>query len=110
MLTDEVTEYVEQKLGKIFKLLSSDPTAHADVELCTTGGSRTGEEFRAEINLSFAGGFVRAEATCPTLHAAIDQAGDEARREVQKHVTKHRDLLRRGATKVKDLFRYWRGS
>ncbi len=110
LITDDVQEYVDRKVEKISLMLATDESAHAEVELATTGGARTGEQFRAEFNVSFAGGFVRAEATCQTLHAAIDQAGDEARAEVKKHRTKHRDLIRKGSAKIKDFVRYWRGS
>ena len=110
MLTDEVREYVEEKVRKIEKVTDkSDTTLRADVELATTGGARTGEQYRAEINLKFKGGVARAEATRETLHTAIDEAVEEVRAEVRKSVTKHRDLVRRGAARVKDIFRYWSG-
>jgi ribosomal subunit interface protein len=111
MLSDEVKSFVEDKVRKIAKVLDpNDTTTRADVELSTTGGARTGDEFRAEINLTFAGGFARAEATHDTLHAAIDEAVEEVRREVRRARTKHRDLVRRGAARVKDIFRYWTGT
>jgi ribosomal subunit interface protein len=110
MLTDEVRSYVEDKLRKIEKVTDkNDSTLRADIELGTTGGARTGEQYRVEINLKFSGGFARAEATRETLHTAIDEAVEEIRGEVRKSVTKHRDLVRRGAAKVKDIFRYWSG-
>lgn len=108
MLSDEVRSYVEDKMRKIEKVSDqSDTTSRIDVELGTTGGARTGEQFRAEINFTFAGGFARAEATAETLHAAIDTAVEEVRREVRRTRTKHRDLLRRGAARVKDILRYF---
>lgn len=110
LLTDEVRAYVEDKVRKIEKVSDqSDTSSRIDVELGTTGGARTGEQFRAEINFTFAGGFARAEATAGTLHAAIDTVVEEVRREVRRKRTKHRDLLRRGAARVKDIFRYWGG-
>lgn len=110
MLTDEVREFVEEKVRKLEKVVDQkDTTLRADIELATTGGARTGQEFRAEINLCFDGDCMRAEATRDNLHAAIDEAVEEMRREVRKKRTKHRDLLRRGAARVKDIFRYWSG-
>ena len=106
MLTDEVREFLNKKLEKLEKLLNkNDTTVMARVELGTSAGSRTGDLFRAEINITFKGGFVRAEAARDTLHAAIDEAVSEARREIRKSRTKHRDLVRRGAARVKDFFR-----
>lgn len=110
MLTDELRTFVDEKLKKVEKVMhADDQAARADVELGTTGGARTGEMFRAEINLHFSGGFLRAEATRETLHTAIDEAVEELRGEVRKKLTKHRDLVRRGASRVKDFFRYFGG-
>lgn len=109
MLTEEVRAFLNEKLKKIEKVVdTTDTMLRADIELGTTGGARTGDMYRAEINLSYTGGFVRAEATRETLHAAIDQAVEEARREIRRATTKHRDLMRRGAARVKDLFRYFK--
>lgn len=108
LLTDEVRAYVEEKVRKIEKVSDAEDTsARIDVELETTGGARTGQEYRAEINFKFAGGFARAEATAETLHGAIDTVVEEVRREVRRTRTKHRDLVRRGAARVKDFFRYF---
>ncbi len=110
LLTDEVRHYLEAKLARLEKVVDAgDPTVRAEIELATTGGARTGEQYRAEINISMTGGFIRAEATREQLHAAIDECIDEARREVRKRRTRHRDLVRRGAAKVKDFFRSFRG-
>ncbi len=110
VLTDEIKDYVEEKLHKIEKVLDkNDTTVLAEVELGTTGGSRTGEQYRAEINLTYKGGFARAEATRDNLRNAIDEAVEEARTEVHKHVTKNRDVRRRDSSRVKDFFRFWSG-
>jgi ribosomal subunit interface protein len=110
VLSDEIRDYVEEKMHKIEKVIDkSDTTVLAEIELATTGGSRSGEQYRAEINLTYKGGFARAEATRDNLKNAIDEAVEEVRGEVHKHVTKHRDLARRGSSKVKDFLRYWSG-
>lgn len=106
MLTDELNSFVEEKLEKLGKLLDpADTTVLAEVELESMNQSETGNLFRAEINLSFVGGFSRAEASRETLHAAIDEAISESKREVQRNRVKHRNLVRRGATQVKEFFR-----
>jgi ribosomal subunit interface protein len=110
LLTDELRSFVEEKVAKLEKLLdSADTTVLAEVEIGSVSQSRTGDMFRAEINLSFTGGFARAEAVRESLHAAVDEAVDEARREVRRARTKHRDLMRRGAARVKEFFRRFRG-
>ena len=110
MLSDELRAFVEEKVRKLEKLLDpADTTALAEVELESVNQSRTGDSFRAEIHLSYAGGFTRAEAKKESLHAALDEAVAEARRSLRRNRTKHRDLVRRGAVKVKDFFRKFRG-
>lgn len=112
VLTPELQEFVETKIKKLEKLIDpADTTAMADVELCTTvGGQRSGDVYKAEINIQYVGGFTRAEATDYTMHRAIDTAVDEGRRELRKTFGKRRELMRRGAMKVKDFFRRFTGS
>ena len=108
VITDEVRAFIDEKLKKLERIVrQGDTMLRADIEIGTTGGARTGEEFRAEINLNYSGGFARAEATRDTLHSAIEEAIEEVRSEVHKKTTKKRDFVRRGATKVKDFFRYF---
>ena len=110
LLTDEVRSFTEDKVRKLEKLLDPGDTGiMAEIELSSVSQSRSGDLFRAEINLTFAGGFIRAAASRENLHAAIDQAVAEAKREVKKVRTKHRDLVRRGAARVKDFFQRFRG-
>lgn len=106
VLTDELRTFIEKKLEKISMHIGADPSALADVEVgTTTAGQRTGDVFRAEINIQFSGSFVRAEAVRDTLHAAIDEAAAEARREVRKKRGRDRDMVRKGAAQVKEFFR-----
>ena len=106
LLTDELRSFVEAKVGKLGRLLDpSDTTVLAEVELESISESKTADLFRAEINLSFTGKLVRAEARAETLHTAIDDAVSEAKREVEGARSKRRNMVRRGAAKVKDFFR-----
>lgn len=106
VLTPELKQTIENKIEKVSMLLKADPAAMIDVEVGTTaGGQRTGDIFRAEINVQLTGGMVRAEAVRSTIHSALDEAVAEARREVRKRREKKRDLMRDGASKIKDFFR-----
>lgn len=111
ILTEELREFAEKKIAKLEKLLDpKDTTILIEVELATTtNGQRTGDAYRAEVNVSFTGGLARAEASRETMHAAIDEAVAEARRELRRSRTRHRDLIRRGALRVKDFFRRFSG-
>ncbi|MEN9390439.1 MAG: Sigma 54 modulation protein / ribosomal protein [Candidatus Parcubacteria bacterium] len=105
ILSDEITSYCEEHLQKIERLISShDSLARLDIEL-GAGATKSGPEFRAEMNLVTQDGAFRAEATNATLHAAIDECVDELRTELRKKITKHRDFIRRGAARVKEFFR-----
>lgn len=105
VLREELRDFVSEKLERVVKLIDpNDGSARVDVELASIPGGRSAS-FRAEFNISFKGGLVRAEAKKETLHTAIDAALEDARREVRRDKTRHRDLVRRGAKQVKDLFR-----
>ncbi|MES2135289.1 MAG: ribosome-associated translation inhibitor RaiA [Patescibacteria group bacterium] len=111
VLTSELREFVESKARKFEQLINSKDESLVDIELGTSvGGQKTGEVYRAEINLQYPGGFVRSEATRETMHKAIEVAVAEARAELRKKIGRKRDLVRRGAAKVKDFFRGFGGS
>jgi ribosomal subunit interface protein len=110
LLTDELRTFVEEKVKKLEKLLdASDTSALCEVGLESVSQSRTGDSFRAEVSVTFAGGMAYAEAKKDVLHAALDEAVSETRRELRRTRTKHRDLVRRGAARVKDFFNRFRG-
>ena len=110
VLSDEIRSYLDQKLERIARLVDpSDSAVKLDIELCTVSNARTGNMFRTEMNFSWSGGYIRSEESCDTLHASIDAAVDELSRELKKKIGKQRDLMRRGASKVKDFFRYFTG-
>lgn len=106
ILTEELRAFVEKKAQKLEVFVRGDESAIAEVEMGTTSaGQRTGDVYRGEVHLTFAGGDAYAEAVRDTLHGALDQAIAEARREVRKKMSKNRDLVRRGAASVKEFFR-----
>jgi len=106
LLTDELRSFIDEKIQKLFKLIpESDTAALAEVEIESTANSRIGDSYRAEITFTFSGGMARAEAKREVLHVAIDEAVAEARRELRRAKSKHRDLARRGAAQVKEFFR-----
>ena len=111
-LTDELRGFVEEKIEKLKKLIREDDTvALAEVELAKiVGGQKKGEIYHAEINLAYTHGFVRAESTHETLHHAIEEVVLEARTELRKKLGRERDLMRRGAMKVKKLLRRFKGT
>jgi ribosomal subunit interface protein len=106
ILTEELQTYIEKKVEKLAVFVKNDPTAIIEVEAGTTSaGQRTGDVYRGEVHVTFAGGDAYAEAIHSTLHAALDKAITEAHREVRKKKSKNRDLVRNGAAQVKEFFR-----
>ncbi len=97
ILTDEITEYVNSKLVRIEKILGEDASARFDIELTTHTNARTGSEFSCAMNVHHKNGFHRAEAAASTMHACVH--------EVEHTRGRARDLIRKGARKIKNLFR-----
>ena len=102
-LTDELRAFVDEKAGKLAPRIDPhDAAALMEIDLGSAmGGQRTGDVYRAEINLSYKNGFLRAEASCPRVHEALDQALNELKRELKKSFGQRRDIFRRGAAQAK---------
>ena len=107
-ITDEIRDYVEKRLGRADKFLEDDSTAHTDVEL-EFKTSEESKKYRAEFTLTACKQSFRAEAKGDTLHEAIDLATADLTQEVTREKKKNQDLFRRGASKIKDVIRGFRG-
>ena len=106
-LTESIKGYVESKVGMLEKLIQDqggEPLAEVEVGK-TTHHHMKGDVFRTEVNLSFGGTFLRAEAIKDDLYASIDDVQSEMMRELRGRKTKNENLFRRGAAKLKKLLR-----
>lgn len=99
--------YAEEKLVHLEKFVrESNHSVLAVVELArTTGHHKTGDIFRAEINLTIDSKLLRAEATAADLFAALDLAKDEIVSELKRFYGKQDTLLKRGGRALKNLLR-----
>lgn len=105
-LTDALRSYVESKLSRLGKFVHGQDAFHISVELAkTTAHHHKGDVYRAEANMNHDGALIRAEAISSDLYAAIDLLKEEATRELVNRKTKRESLARRGARKLKSLFR-----
>jgi len=106
-LTPAITDYLNTKLAYLKKYLrGKEAEALADVEVGKISQHhRQGDVFRAEINISWKGELFRSEATKDDLYAAIDAAKDEIALEIKKKFKRQNSLIRRGARRLKNLFR-----
>lgn len=107
VLTDDISEYLNKRLGPLEKLLdSTDSSVLCNVEVGkTTKHHLQGEVFRAEINLHTAGHNFRAVSEKETLYEAIDDAKDEMQRELRRAKRKRIHMLHRGGAKIKEFLR-----
>ena len=92
-LTAPLREYVEEKIGKLSKFLESlekDGEAYIRVEVARRSHHHIhGEVYRAEGNLRFPGGMLRAEHSAEDARIAIDKVRDKLQREIRKYKTSH---------------------
>lgn len=111
-LTDAIRDYAEKRVESLRKFLSDGgDNVQVQIEVGkTTNHHKSGDIFRAEINLSLAGNATqfRAEAETADLYAAIDMARDELEVELKRYKGKKEALYKRGAKTLKSLMkRFW---
>jgi putative sigma-54 modulation protein len=103
-VTDAIREYLEKKVRSLEKFL--DVNARIDAEVGKTSNHhKHGDIFRAELNISNEGRttFVKAEEA--DLYAAIDKVRDEAAHVLASRKDKRQSLFRRGAQRMKRMFK-----
>ena len=108
-LTSGITDFVQQRLGPIEKILGNDAAlARCEVELGRSGASRHGEyTWFAEIQVMCPGDErVIARNQEPTMNAAIDNAQAEAMMQLRKHKRLHSRVMRRTGAAVKRWMRW----
>lgn len=110
-MTEAIRKYLQKKLEKLNKFTrgKDDDAVQMDVEIGkSTMRHKTGDIFKAEINLSINGERFRALSETADLYASIDEVEDEMMNILRKSKTKKMNLFRRGGQKIKDILRRWR--
>lgn len=106
-LTPSIEEYAGKKietLGRFLKNFNQE-IIKAEVEVGRTSyHHRSGDVFRAEINLSVDGRMFRAESEREDLFAAIDEVRDALEQEIKKFKNKKETIFIRGARSIKKKF------
>ncbi len=109
VLIPQIGEYLEKKLETLKKFLKNfnQELILAEVELGKVNNrQRTGDIFRAEINLSVGGGKIfRVESEQTDLYSAIDEVRDDLEREIKKFKTNNETIFIRGARSITKNFR-----
>jgi putative sigma-54 modulation protein len=108
-ITPELRSYVEKKLSSLDKFLPDLGAARADVELQFLAGEA--KTHRSEIMLYEPSlpAPVRAEARGSAMHEAIDMSVGQLTAELTRAKKKRLHMVRRGAGRVKDFIRGFRG-
>lgn len=107
-LTPAISEYLEKKLRSLDKFIDIDrDNVYIQAEVGkTTNHHKSGDVFKAEINLRIGGNNYRAVSEKDDLYAAIDEVKDELSRAVKSGKDKRISLFRKGALRVKNLLRF----
>jgi ribosomal subunit interface protein len=106
-ITDAIRQYTFEKMESLNKLIARDDTsAKLSVELSKASNHHVhGQVFQAEANLHIRGKETTLRTTEDDLYKAIDILKDMLTRELAQYKDKERSLIRRGAHKVKALFK-----
>jgi len=106
-LTPSIENYVRRKIETLARFLSNFNKELIVVEAelgRTTYHHKSGDIFRAEINLSIGGKMFRVEAERDDLFTAVDEARDNLEQEIKKFKTKRDTAFIRGARSIKKKF------
>lgn len=106
-LTPEIKDYLDKKMEGLEKLIDpNDTSVSCQVELGRTSNHhKSGDIFRAEINLRKDGKQFRAVSEQDTLMASMDEAKDQIIEEFKSYKSKQTTLLRRGGAVIKNMIK-----
>jgi len=108
VITPSIESYVEKKIETLEKFFKSfgEEKRIIEVELGkSVGRQKSGNIFRAEINLNLGGKMFRAESEKDDLFAAIDEMRDDLEQEIKKFKEKKDTIFIRGARSIAKKFR-----
>jgi len=95
-LTENIKDYVQEKMDMLEKYLGNIQILNCDVEVgMSVGGQQKGQIYRAEVNLSVPGKLLRVEKTEKDLFKAIDKVKDHLEIIIKKYKEKKIDRKRR---------------
>lgn len=111
-LTEAISIYIEEKLRGLEKHLTRVASTDEDAVLARVEVGRTtqhhhkGDIYKASISLEIPGEpNMYAEAVESDLHVALDTVGSELERELRRSHEKHKDAVRSGGRKAKQMLR-----
>ncbi len=107
-LTDSIRSYAEEKLGGLDKFIPNIKLPlEARVELArTTLHHKSGDIFKAEINISVPGSLLHAEVETGDIYSAIDELKDLAKEEIKTYKERGITRDRKGGRLAKFINNY----
>lgn len=106
-LTPAIHDYVTKRMSALEKFLDIKDVTLCEVEIGrTTNHHKTGDVYRAEVNIIQPGyKQIFAVTEEADLYSAIDLLRDDAERLIVSQKKKHDTLFRRGASQIKDIIK-----
>ncbi len=103
-LTDALRDYVTKRIASLDKFSKGDSNAYVEVGK-TTNHHKSGDVYKAEINLTLDGKTYRSESETSDLYAAIDEAKDDLFESITTEKDRNQTLWKRGARSVKKMLK-----
>lgn len=106
--TEEIYKYLDKKIATLDKFIgkvniSSDVRTWVELELITRH-HKSGNIYRAEVQIRLPKHSVRSEAVAKTINLAIDEVKDELQEELAKIKGKYKVRTKRVGAKLKRDF------
>ncbi len=107
-LTEAIEDYVSKRIAPLEKLVS-DPSVVCEIELAkTTNHHKSGEIFKAEINMVLPDKHIYLASEKTDLYQAIDDVREQLDHALSLRKEKKQTLFRRGAGRIKDMIKHFR--
>jgi putative sigma-54 modulation protein len=88
-LTDKVKSYIQKKMDMLDKYLGNFKVIKCEVEVgLAIGSQKSGDIYRAEVNLDLPGELLRVEKTEKTMEKAVDKVKDHLEIMIKKYKEK----------------------
>lgn len=106
-ITPAISDYLDKRISAFDRFIPTDDTsAMCQIEVGkTTKHHKSGDFFKAEVNLRVSGKNFYAVSEKEDLYAAIDEVKDEIVYQMTSEKDKSMTLMRKGALKFKNMIR-----
>lgn len=103
-ITGSVEDYLYKKLSSVERFIDSDSKVEVELER-TTNHHKSGDIYRTEVNVWTKGKLNRVEKNSSDIYSSIDLVQDELFDILSTEKDKNITLFRKGAQKIKNMFR-----